>query len=138
MHRVPQATLFPGACILTKTGDGPFIDLLRENQYGERIYVAEQVAADMARLMGFWGPEEVAAAEKASGDAQFLRERIVWLETELYALQRSIRHTLNRGAVETKEGVLKLRPVPGQRAVELPADSELELPSAPADQGGSG
>lgn len=122
MHLVDHAELFPGCCILTGTGDGPFLDLLGQNEIGERRYVSVAFVQDMAAAIGMLSPQAAGAYEEQLDATQRELDKLQGVQQELHELKRSVRRTLNAGAVQVRENVVethKLRPLPGEKAVAL-------------------
>jgi hypothetical protein len=119
VNLVEKGEHFPGACLLGG-GHERLVDFQRTNVHGERVYVAQQLVADAARLMGFIGPRERATLDE---DASVLQQRLDQAEAELEdlrALKDAIAYTLERGVViDKRSGKIKLRPAPGQKAPVL-------------------
>lgn len=114
-----SAELFPGCCVLSQSGDGPFIDLGTENVIGERKYVSAQLVRDMAAVLGLVDGRELEEASERILDLEAQLQEARGVQAELEELRASVRKTLNAGAVANRDGTFKLRPVPGQRAVSV-------------------
>lgn len=123
MHLVESPTLFPGVCTLTNSGSpGPFIDLLRENVAGERLYVAQDIALDMARFLGCASPQEKAALEEKVEQLERENAKLRHTAAKYEALKSSVATTLAAGAVIRRvdgEDRPVLRSKPGEKRVDL-------------------
>lgn len=79
---VETARLFPGRCMLSGRGDGPFIDLNRDFDLDHqgRIYLRVKVAQDIGRVVGMAtkGEHDALRDELAAATA-----RVTELEAEL-------------------------------------------------------
>lgn len=105
--------------MVTGDAEGPMVDFMRQDAYGNHLYMSLAYAKELAELLGGVTPDQ--AAE--------LREQVIWAEEvaskhaaliELYTdLQAAVHRTLHQGAVEERGGNLKLRPKPGRRAPDL-------------------
>ena len=123
MQIVETAALFPGKCALTNSGDGPFLDLGRENQYEERLYVSIMFIREMAQAIGLPHPDQWRDARKQLIAQQKELERLREVEQELKDLQSAVGYTLRAGAVVRRiDGHDKpvLRSKPGEKRVEVP------------------
>jgi hypothetical protein len=129
MERVDQALLMPGQCAVTAAGDGPFIDTLREDDRGYRIYVTEFWIREAAALMGFGSPEAVESLVQENAALRHQLAEAQQSAIEPPNLREAIRRTLSQGAVVVKreEGggdvtEWKLRQKPGLKAPVLEED----------------
>lgn len=128
MQVVDQAILVPGQCAVTATGNGPFIDTLREDDRGYRIYVSLDWVQEAAALIGMGTSEQVDGliariAELEGAEAE--REAV---KAELWHLRDSVRRTLAQGAViksrDQETGLTEefgLRTTPGTKTPDLEA-----------------
>lgn len=120
MQLVDDAALFPGACLLSGSGDGPFVDTGRH--YGpqtERIYIQELLAVEIGEAIGMASREAfLAALERvAQLELELAEER--GAAEELANLKAAVRETFAKGAVRLPDDSFKLRPKPGQKAPVL-------------------
>lgn len=120
MQLVNTALLHPGQCAIIPSGHGPFVDTLRVDAEGRRVYVSLEAFNELARVYREAGASMPAEVSRAA--------RVLQLETELAAeraehekLKASVRFTLEagRGAVQKKDGSNQLRNLPGQKAVRV-------------------
>lgn len=121
---VDSAAHFPGTCVITRSGSGPFIDTQRENLLGERQYVSVQLVQDMGALLGMASAAEVAGLNRRIAELEEELHAAAEIEQELEDLRDSVRYTLAAGAVEvdSESGVVtkrKLRPMRGRPAVSV-------------------
>lgn len=98
-------------CMVSRSATGPLVDTGVFTGRGERIYLQELVVRDAAECLGLLSSGE--DAEK-----QQLRHELEDVRDELRRLKDAVSTTLRRGGVEDGDGY-KLRPKPGDRAVEL-------------------
>lgn len=78
---VERAMLAPAMCMLRKTAEGPFIDLLREFDFDHegRMYLSVAAARELGVFAGLPSQDSVDAAREAE---RGLREQVARLERE--------------------------------------------------------
>jgi hypothetical protein len=127
MQIVDRPIHFPGCCMITGDTEVPMIDFMRQDAYGNHLYMSVDYAKELAALLGGVTPEN--AAE--------LREQVIWAQDvaekhatllDLYTdLQTAVERTLRQGVVEDRGHNLKLRPKPGRRAPDLETPISQQL-----------
>lgn len=120
MELVEDAVLFPGACLLSGAGGGPFVDTGRH--YGpqdERIYVQELIAIEIGEAAGMVsGEQHRAALARLTELEQILNEAEQKLK-DAQLLHEAVRETFAQGAVRIGGDRFKLRPRRGRPAPKL-------------------
>lgn len=120
MEIVEQPLL--GACLVTKSVDGPLIDTQRETDAGERIYITCAYVEEMARKIGMATRRDFEAVQETAERTEELEAELARTREELQRLKNAVRTTLYAGAVvEKKDGedTFKLRPKKGEKTVAL-------------------
>ncbi len=125
MQIVDAAILHPGVCAATGTAKGPFLDVQRDDDTGNRIYLSVEWLREAGVFVGLGDPDRIREQSRRIAELTGRIEDLEGAEDDLHELRRSVRKTLLAGAVEVKNGsreFVKLRPVPGQPAVSLGED----------------
>jgi hypothetical protein len=117
MRIVETAALAPAMCSITKSANGPFIDLLRDFDYDHagRFYIKTSVVREMAEMCG--APRE-GTVDQALGENEVLRMRVAELEAEVASLrefEQSAKYTLEHFGE-------KARRKPGRKPQEKPQE----------------
>lgn len=115
---VEKATLAPAMCAITKSANGPFIDLLRDFDFDHagRFYLKTSVVREMAELAG--APKE-GSLSTALAENDVLKMRISELERELESLRE-----FERAATYTVEHMgEKVRKKPGRKPQPKPEEA---------------
>lgn len=120
MQLVETPTLFPGCCAICRSGGGPMVDTGAVSTLDERLYYCVGCVDQLAVAIGAVPKQEHEALWAKVKEANAEANRLKDVEEDLRVLQDAIRTTLVRGAVRTKgTDELRLRPKPGDKAVEL-------------------
>ena len=139
---VDVARFAPGCCLVCRTSKGPFVDLGVDANALDRAYLCATCVGECAAEVGGCTPQARGALEEQLAAAEV---RVAELEQELSEvdedleraerLRAAVAFTLEHGVVVDKrgKGAVKLRPVPGTRAVDV---DEPIVP--PADDAGEG
>ena len=124
---VPDAWSYPGACALTGTADGPFIDTGQELSMDGRCFIHVNVARELGRIAGLPSEELLAevveardtardALEMAAAQIEELTERL----TKLEKLRNCVAYTLSYGVVNEgpRKGRLRAPPKLGTADID--------------------
>lgn len=135
---VDVAHFAPGCCMVCMTSAGPFVDLGIETDFESRAYLCVTCIGETAELVGGCTPQARGALEEQvaglEGQLEDAWAKITQVGVELEKaeqLRSSVAFTLEHGAVADKRtGKIKLRAVPGTKAVDASQPIELPGPSA--------
>jgi hypothetical protein len=117
MHLVEQASLFPGACHLSGSGNGPFVDTGRHaGPQDERIYIQELIAVEIGEAVHMVRREQHLAALERIAELEVEVAELGDAREELERLEGAVRQTFAAGATRIKGDNFKLRPKPGAGA----------------------
>jgi len=126
MRRVADALFAPGQAI----GGGLSKDLIDtevDGVGGDRIYLDQRQAAEIAELSDYVAPQALAAVEEERDGLQAELDQALAENADLRAaieeaesLRRAVAFTLERGAVvDQKKQTIGLRHIPGQKRIDL-------------------
>jgi len=92
---VDTATLTPGLCMFSGSGNGPFVDFRRDFDFDHvgRMYMTVQVAREIGRLVGLVDPPQEAESEPEElSELEQLRAEVL----ELRRFKESAKYTLEQ------------------------------------------
>lgn len=109
MKLVEQAEFSPGACVLSDSSEGPFIDSERFDNFGNRLYACRGFVLEGAELLGALSVEHAAELRAALARSQAEIERLQGVEAQLAELQHALTTTLHHGGTIDGRGKIHVK-----------------------------